>query len=64
MGVKFIVHEVVNNVLLRQRGSDLAKPKSVLFIGTFYSHTLVSLPRVTERTSLGMRLNPLVFQGA
>jgi hypothetical protein len=64
MGVKFLVHGVANHVLLRQRGSNLAKPKLVLSIGMFYSHTLVWLPRVTKRTSLGMRLNPLMFQGA
>ncbi len=64
MGAKFLVHGVVNHVLLRQTGSNLAKPKCTLFVATFYSHNLVWLPRVTERTCLGMRLNPLVFQGA
>jgi hypothetical protein len=64
MGAKFPVHGVANHVLLRLTWSNLAKPKSTLFVAAFYSHNLVWLPRVTKRTCLGMILNPLVFQGA
>ncbi len=35
----------------------MAKPKSALSVGTFYGHTLTWLPKVTKRTSLGMKLN-------
>jgi hypothetical protein len=59
--MKFLVHGVMNHVLLRQRGFGLARSKSALFVGTFYSHTLVWLPKVTKRTCLGMKLNPQVF---
>jgi hypothetical protein len=64
MGVKFLVHGVATHILLRQKGFDLARPKSTLSIVTFYNHTLMWLPKVTERTCLGMRLNLLMFQGA
>jgi hypothetical protein len=40
LAVKFLVHGVANHVLLRQRKPNLAKPKSTLFVGVFYSHTL------------------------
>jgi hypothetical protein len=61
MGTKLPMHGVVNHVLLMQRGLGLVKPKSTLSIGVFYSHTLVWLPRVTEKTGLSMILNPQVF---
>jgi hypothetical protein len=61
VGVKFPRHGVVNHVLLKQRGPNLVKPKLTLFIGVFYSRTLTWLPKVTERTSLDMRLNLQVF---
>jgi hypothetical protein len=64
MGVRFPLHGVANHVLLRQRQIDLAKPKSTLSIAVFYCHTLMWLPKVTERIGIGMRLNPLMFQGA
>jgi hypothetical protein len=56
MRTRFLMHGVANHVLLKQRGPDLANPKSTLFVGTFYSHTLAWLPKVTKGTSLGMRL--------
>jgi hypothetical protein len=61
VGVRFPIHGITNHVLLRQKGPDLAKPKLTLFVGMFYSHTLMWLPRVIERISLGMKLNPQVF---
>jgi hypothetical protein len=61
VGVRFPVHGIMNHVFLRQRGPNLAKPKSALSIGAFYNHTLVWLPRVTEKIGLGMRLNTQVF---
>jgi hypothetical protein len=45
----------------KAKGSGLAKPKLTQSIGTFYSHTLVWLPRVIEKIGLGMRLNPQTF---
>ncbi len=64
MRIRFPLHGVANHVLLKQSGSGLAKPKSALSVGAFYSHTLAWLPKVTERTSLGMKLNPQVcFEG-
>jgi hypothetical protein len=59
--MKFLVHGIANHVLLRQRGLGLAKPKSAQFVGTFYNHTLVWLPKVIERTCLGIKLSPRVF---
>jgi hypothetical protein len=43
------------------RISSSVKHKLKLFIGMFYSHILVWLPKVTERTCLGMRLNCQMF---
>jgi hypothetical protein len=40
MGVRFLMHGVANHVLLKPRGFNLAKPKSALFVGAFYNHTL------------------------
>lgn len=59
VGANFLVHGVMNHVLIRQRGSSLAKPK--LALGVFYSHTMAWLPRVIERKGLCMRLNPHMF---
>jgi hypothetical protein len=61
VGARFLVHGIVNHILLRQRGFDLAKPKLALSIGAFYSHTLVWLSKVIERMGLGTRLNLQVF---
>jgi hypothetical protein len=61
LGMKFPVHGIANHVLLMQRGAGLVKPKLALFVGAFYNRTLAWLPRVIERTSLGMKLNPRVF---
>jgi hypothetical protein len=43
------------------KGPNLAKPKLALFVGVFHNCTLTWLPRVTKRTSLGMKLNLQVF---
>jgi len=63
VGVRFLVHGIENHVLLRQREPDLSKPKLILVIGAFYSHTLVWLPRVTKWTCLGMKFNLQMFWG-
>jgi len=38
-----------------------SKHKSTLFIGVFYSHILAWLPKVTDKTCLGMKLNLQMF---
>jgi hypothetical protein len=65
VGVRFLMHGMTNHILLKQRGSGLAKPNSTLSISAFYSHNLMLLPKVIKRISLSMRLNPQVcFEGA
>jgi hypothetical protein len=49
VGVRFLVHGVVNHILLRQRRFDFVKSKSTLSINTFYNHTMVWFPRVIEK---------------
>jgi hypothetical protein len=61
VGVRFPMHGIVNNVLIKQRGPSLAKPKLAPFVDAFYSHTFVWLPMVIEKTGLGMKLNLQVF---
>jgi len=61
VGVKFLVHGLVNHIILRQRGSGLVKPKLALSIYAFYSHTLTWLPRVTKRKAIGIRFNLHMF---
>jgi hypothetical protein len=63
--VKFQVHGITNHVLLKESEFGLAKPKLALSVGTFYNHSLVWVPQVTNEIGLGMRLNPQVcIEGA